>query len=384
MPATIHFLNAIICGFKIDIDRGPARHKSLNGAILCTENDQHYRQLLNLLTTNIITSFECPNCNSEMANLSSSNNGIPLFETTPDKIRATPVLKKPVLINNTCSSCSFTVVENNILKIHSQIFNSIPQLIICIIQLLEEKTIQEQIEINGIYFKSMALLLKGKYKDTLTVVDVSSNLSYQLYEQNPYENGMACELDDILNYFDKISDIIGLYCQVPSVTLEQTVYKIHYLTLLLGLTEVLALIFQDEINIHQSTLRQQLLDKQTKTSEVSSELHDRIAKIEKLRKRYQIVNISMAPPESATEEETSQKYYVIKAAQEKEELQRQGDELDAKIRKAEKELRAEENTLKILKILNTGNSMTKDSFKKLTDSSDESTQLEELEIYLKK
>merc|ERR1719159_1907450 len=36
---------------------------------------------------------------------------------------------------------------------------------------------------------------------------------------------------------------------------------------------------------------------------------------------------------------------MIKAAQDKEELQRQGDELDDKIRKAEKEIRSLENTL---------------------------------------
>ncbi len=67
---------------------------------------------------------------------------------------------------------------------------------------------------------------------------------------------------------------------------------------------------------------------------LSLELHAHIAKIDKLRNRYEIIT---SPPEG--EDQHSQAYYVIKAAQEREELQRNGDDLDAKIRKAEKEIR---------------------------------------------
>ena len=94
-----------------------------------------------------------------------------------------------------------------------------------------------------------------------------------------------------------------------------------------------------------------MLRLQTKNAEeerhsANAELRDRIGKVEKLRRRYEILMTQFAPEEG--EEEHSQAYYVIKAAQEREELQREGDELDSKIRKAEKEIRALENTLKLM------------------------------------
>ena len=67
--------------------------------------------------------------------------------------------------------------------------------------------------------------------------------------------------------------------------------------------------------------------------------------------------------------------FVPQAAQDKEELQREGDELDAKIRKAEKEMRALENTLRLM---NGGNETYRKSFNKVTETSKLSAVCQEL------
>ncbi|KAJ3274245.1 Coiled-coil domain-containing protein 39 [Terramyces sp. JEL0728] len=101
-----------------------------------------------------------------------------------------------------------------------------------------------------------------------------------------------------------------------------------------------------EIDIHKDMVRVQLKNAEEERHSAAAELRDRVGKVEKLKKRYEILMTQFAPEEG--EEEHSQAFYVIKAAQRREELQREGDELDANIRRAEKEIKALENTLKMM------------------------------------
>ncbi|NXR10439.1 CCD39 protein, partial [Semnornis frantzii] len=122
----------------------------------------------------------------------------------------------------------------------------------------------------------------------------------------------------------------------------------------------------EEIKIHKAMLDSQIRLVDQERQRISAEFQDRLSKIDKLRCRYELLTSAMMPPEG--EEEKTLTYYVIKAAQEKAALQREGDDLDAKICKAEKEMVALENTLRVL---NNCNSNYRNSFKEVTETSEE-------------
>nr|XP_020836479.1 coiled-coil domain-containing protein 39 isoform X2 [Phascolarctos cinereus] len=122
----------------------------------------------------------------------------------------------------------------------------------------------------------------------------------------------------------------------------------------------------EEIKVHKAMLLSQIRYVDQERQSISAEFHDRLSHIDKLKNRYELLTVVMMPPEG--EEEKTQAYYVIKAAQTKEELQREGDSLDVQIHKAEKEIYALENTLRVL---NTCNSNYKQSFKKIAPTSTE-------------
>uniref|UniRef100_A0A8C3X594 Coiled-coil domain-containing protein 39 n=1 Tax=Cyanoderma ruficeps TaxID=181631 RepID=A0A8C3X594_9PASS len=122
----------------------------------------------------------------------------------------------------------------------------------------------------------------------------------------------------------------------------------------------------EEIRIHKAMLDSQIRLLDQERHRLSAEFQDRLWKIDKLKRRYEIFTVSMMPPEG--EEMKSQAYYAIKAAQEKQALQQEGDDLDAKICKAQKEITAMENSLCVVK---NWNKNYKNSFKAVPETSEE-------------
>ena len=99
-----------------------------------------------------------------------------------------------------------------------------------------------------------------------------------------------------------------------------------------------------EVDVHMEALRAELRMMEDDRHQLALELKEREARVDKLEAKFTVLE-RKGKGTDENGEELSQAYYVIKAAQEREELQREGDALDIKIQKAEKEVRALEVTL---------------------------------------
>merc|ERR1711988_1635199 len=116
---------------------------------------------------------------------------------------------------------------------------------------------------------------------------------------------------------------------------------------------------EKEIALHKEVLRMEHRTAEEQRHEFLTTLNENKMMVNKLDARLKAVQSTMTSSEGG--ETKSQTYFLIKAAQEREQLQRDGDLLDAKLKKTEKEILSL-NTL--LRTLNVKNQAYKASFGK--------------------
>ncbi|UJR21235.1 hypothetical protein I4U23_024330 [Adineta vaga] len=135
-----------------------------------------------------------------------------------------------------------------------------------------------------------------------------------------------------------------------------------------------------EVQANTHLFRMRYNDERTKKAVLSTEFAMRVTKITKLKQRYESFAVMGNAEKSNDDNIFIQAQHVIKSAQMKEDLLKQGDQLEALVIKAETELRALENTVQIL---NWKNSDVKKTFEKLKESSEEICEMKELEEHLR-
>lgn len=107
---------------------------------------------------------------------------------------------------------------------------------------------------------------------------------------------------------------------------------------------------QIEINTNKEILMVKRRNFDEERGRLKRDIMSRYTKIEQLQKKYGIAMMMLGKGEGG--QTMSVTYYKIKNAQEKYMLQQEGDELDQKIRRAETEIVAMENTLKVVNSTN--------------------------------
>ncbi|KAM9790334.1 coiled-coil domain-containing protein 39-like [Syngnathus typhle] len=134
---------------------------------------------------------------------------------------------------------------------------------------------------------------------------------------------------------------------------------------------------QEEIRVYSQMLTQQLKTTEQERQKISMELNIKLSKVEVSKKHYEVVTFAMAVQEDDENAVKSQAHYIAQAALEKAELKQRGECLNSKIRKAEQENKALENTTLLFRMNNTGFHTTVIKAKEATPDYQEKFKLEE-------
>lgn len=106
-----------------------------------------------------------------------------------------------------------------------------------------------------------------------------------------------------------------------------------------------------EIALHKEVLRMECRTMQEQKHEFVTTLNEKKTMVKKLEARLAAISSTMGSSDGG--EPVSQSYFLIKAAQERETLQRDGDLLDMKLKKTEKEIMSLNQLLRSLHVKNT-------------------------------
>ncbi|KAF2896034.1 hypothetical protein ILUMI_10127 [Ignelater luminosus] len=131
---------------------------------------------------------------------------------------------------------------------------------------------------------------------------------------------------------------------------------------------------QIEINTHKEILLAKKRNLNEEKGRLKRDIGARLTKIDQLQKRFHLAIMALGKDDDG--QPLSVTHFKIKNAQEKYMLQQEGDELDAKVKTAEKEIVAMENTLKVV---NTANVTYRQSLSAVEEFDQEANEMRILE-----
>lgn len=176
---------------------------------------------------------------------------------------------------------------------------------------------------------------KAKVEETIATLKLETDTITRQLQGSVSDKEKALVEHDVLKLeVKRLRDVLAMHAD-EVFSLENRKFQLHA-----SMEER-----KQEIEVHIEGLKAELKLLREDVHRVMLELRERGLRVDKLSAKYATLASKNQSIFEDDLEPKTQAYYVIQAAQQREELQREGDALDAKIRQAEKEVAALETTL---------------------------------------